>query len=128
MQKMAQMAHVPMHETYMYPPECMTLYDCLYTMFTFYILVLVYALVGMTGCACSVIPTCDPPITDGISKSQRLAQQQLLFGQCRGRPPVLALPSVTCCIADLLHDMLRVVAQNFLHTGQENSGAEELPR
>eukprot|EP00873_Tetraselmis_striata_P009492 jgi/Tetstr1/429756/TSEL_001932.t1 len=66
------------------------------------------------------------PSVDGWSTNKRQTEQQKHYGQCRGRPPYICLPTVMYYIADILHNMLRVVPQIFLHTIQEHCTAEKL--
>eukprot|EP00873_Tetraselmis_striata_P022397 jgi/Tetstr1/442661/TSEL_030755.t1 len=66
------------------------------------------------------------PSVDGWSTNKRQTEQQKHYGQCRGRPPYICLPTMTYYIADILHNMLRVVPQIFLHTIQEHCTAEKL--
>eukprot|EP00873_Tetraselmis_striata_P029502 jgi/Tetstr1/449766/TSEL_036831.t1 len=61
-----------------------------------------------------------------MSNDKRRKLQQEHWGQCRGRPPYVTLPSVLFYIADILHNLLRVVPQIFLHTVSENCDKEQL--
>jgi hypothetical protein len=59
-----------------------------------------------------------------MSKSKRQQMQQQHFGQCRGRQP--SCPCQVFYIADILHNLLRVVPQIFLHTMQAKCDKEQL--
>jgi hypothetical protein len=44
----------------------------------------------------------------------------VLYGTCRGRPPLIALPKPLHYILDVLHKLLRIVPKICLHTIHAN--------
>jgi uncharacterized protein YceK len=82
----------------------------------------------MKGCACTITATSETPSTEGISKSKRQQLQQQQFGQCRGHQLFMPMPSVMFYIADILHNLLRIVgARRRRSGGGPGGGCARMP-
>jgi hypothetical protein len=77
----------------------------------------------MVGCVCIITATSETPSTEG-RKSKRQQLQQQHFGQRRGHKPSMPMLSVLFYIADIMHNIPRVVPLTFLNTTQENCDEE----
>jgi hypothetical protein len=66
----------------------------------------------------AILPTDPHPTDDSWKNSKRQLEQRVYFGTCRGRTPLVPLPTPLQYILNVLHYLLRTVPKIFLHTVQ----------